>query len=686
MPPVRGHRRSSRQPPRLITPHPVKKSSRRGRGSVRGRGKGRGRGSSSSRGSHKIRTGAGRPRKVLPPLPLPLPLPLPPLIGRSFKTSCKRLKMEKTPRYTQRERNMVLGYAAQYKEVIENKRTDAESNRKKDEVWLQIAKEFNSQVYHQRSAKQLRQLYKNMKLLLKKDLCGEDKTNGTFLDLLNTLSQQESVAQFMATQMSPDGGNQSGGANGHHQDDYEDSKVGWHLGSDLYNHLRQQVTDQLMLQQMPPYDMDTDVVLIKSETISDNDQTENGMDCLDDDDDDDCPSPKAPEVCLEEEDDVLFATDLSQLQQGSAGSAGGGVGSGIGACSSSSMSLPGGLASLNGPLNGLSDAVQRSASSPVCSTKTSVSSSGSYVSSTPKPDITIQTVGHIRVGSFANINKTLHNGSATPNANNSNGNGNSSSNSAGVQHLTAEQVQQHMLLNGLGLSAVNPPPQTLQAAINAATASVPASGTIGGTGFGGNRRTPPTLQLPRLQRGNNNTNNINNNNNNNNNHNHNPSLGSGTANGVQLLLNGHHNQHGRDKATQGVAIGAAGSFNGYNGLAVTVPCLNSSSSSANSSGGMLMSSSNGGSGNGTGPRMQHQEFMMSLAIEERKRKIDLLNAQIDYWQTLTKKLGAQPGHFPNPACLCHFPGSAALGHVAGVTSSASSSSSAGVLQTQTSSS
>ncbi|SPP86276.1 uncharacterized protein LOC117588675 isoform X2 [Drosophila guanche] len=652
MPPVRGHRRSSRQAPHLITPHPGKKTIKRGRG--RGRASGRGRGSSSSvrgRGSHKIRTvAAGRPRKVLPPLPLPLP----PLIGRSFKTSCKRLKMEKTPRYTQRERNMVLGYAAQYKDVIENKRTDAESNRKKDEVWLQIAKEFNSKVYHQRSAKQLRQLYKNMKLLLKKDLCGEDKTNGTFLDLLNTLSQQDSVAQYIAEQMSPDGGNQSNGANGHQQDDYEDSK-------------------------MPLYEgMDTDVVLIKSETISDNEQTENGMECLDDDDDDDCPSPKAPEVCLEEEDDVLFATDLRQLQQVSAGLAVSGVASGAAACSSS-ISLPGGLASLNGPLNGLSDAVPRAASSPVCSTKTSISSSGSYVSSTPKADITIQTVGHIRVGSFANINKTLQNGSSTTNASNGNGNANSSSNSVGVQHLTAEQVQQHMLLNGLGLSAVNPPQQTLQAAINAATASVSASGAIGGgAAFGSNRRTPPTLQLPRLQRGNNNTNN----------HNHSSSLGSGTPNGVQLLLNGHHNQHGRDKATQGVAIGAAGSFNGYNGLAVTVPCLNSSSSSANSSGGggILMSSSNGGSGNGTGPRAQHQEYMMSLAIEERKRKIDLLDAQIDYWQTLTKKLGAQPGHFPNPACLCHFPGSAALGHVTGVNSCASSSSSAGVLQTQTSSS
>lgn len=141
----------------------------------------------------------------------------------SFKTSLpSRMKMEKTPRYTQRERNMVLGYAAQYKDIIENKRTDAESNRKKDEVWRQIAKEFNARVYHQRSSKQLRQLYKNMKLLLKKDLCGEGKGNRTFMDLLNTISQQESVAQYISEQMSP-----NGYSNGRqkYEDDYDDSKV-----------------------------------------------------------------------------------------------------------------------------------------------------------------------------------------------------------------------------------------------------------------------------------------------------------------------------------------------------------------------------------------------------------------------------------------------------------------------------
>ncbi|KAH8244824.1 hypothetical protein KR032_001019, partial [Drosophila birchii] len=609
--------------------------------------------------------------------------------------------MEKTPRYTQRERNMVLSYAAQYKDVIENKRTDAESNRKKDEVWLQIAKDFNSRVYHQRSAKQLRQLYKNMKLLLKKDLCGEDKSNHSFMDLLNTLSQQESVAQYIAEQLSPEGaggggGKQGGGhgnggiqGNGHHGDDYDDSKVGLYVEG-----------------------MDTDVIVIKSETISDNEQTDNGMDGLDDDDDDDCLSPKAPEVCLEEEDDVLFPTDLRQLQQQVASGPGG-----VNSSTASSSLLPG-----NNNNVGLTDPLRRAAaSSPVCSTKTSVSSSGSYVSSTPKPDISIQTVPHIRVGSFANINKTLLNGggggsSSATGISPSNGIAGSNGTAGPVLPLTAEQVQQHTLLNGLGLSAVNPP-QSLQAAINAATAFV--SATSSSVANSGNRRTPPTLQLPRLQRGNNNNNNAAANTGNGNT---NSSSGlHANTNGVQLLLNGNHHQQqqqqqqsqsqshhhshhhpllSRDK-TGGVAIGAAGSFNGYNGLAVEVPCgnLNTSSgsgagsgvSSANSNGvglaiGVGNNAAGSGDGNGTsigrGVKRPHQDLMDSLKIEEARRKIDLINAQTDYWLTLTRKINSQEGggHIPNPACPCHFPGasflSPAVVQAAAAAAAASASSSA----------
>ncbi|XP_055923655.1 uncharacterized protein LOC129954044 isoform X2 [Eupeodes corollae] len=194
--------------------------------------------------------------------------------------------MEKTPRYTQRERNMVLGFAAQYKDVIENKRTDAESNRKKDEVWRVIAKEFNCRVYHQRSAKQLRQLYKNMKLLLKKDLCNDSKNAKSFMDILEALSQQDSINQYLSSTGSPSG----------------------------YNGRQPAKMELDVDNKMMSGTFDSDVIVIKAEDISDNDQSSsvhNGD--MEDDDDDDCLSTKdIPEVCLEEEDEELFSRPPAQ--------------------------------------------------------------------------------------------------------------------------------------------------------------------------------------------------------------------------------------------------------------------------------------------------------------------------------------------------------------------------------------
>lgn len=175
---------------------------------------------------------------------------------------------EKTPRYTQRERNMVLGFAAQYKDIIENKRTDAESNRKKDEVWRIIAKEFNTRVYHQRSSKQLRQLYKNMKLLLKKDLSVEGRKRN-FMDILNTLSQQSPLhpyPNYPPLNIKTD------------YDEEDDERN----GSSSYNSSEQP---------------DNDVVVIKSEDFSDNDQSYNN-----DDMDDSISNKDIPEVCLDEPD------------------------------------------------------------------------------------------------------------------------------------------------------------------------------------------------------------------------------------------------------------------------------------------------------------------------------------------------------------------------------------------------
>ncbi|GBP16074.1 hypothetical protein EVAR_73231_1 [Eumeta japonica] len=321
--------------------------------------------------------------------------------------------MEKTPRYTQRERNMVLGYAAQYKDIIENKRTDAESNRKKDEVWRQIAKEFNARVYHQRSSKQLRQLYKNMKLLLKKDLCGEGKGNRTFMDLLNTISQQESVAQYISEQMSPNG--YSNGARQKYDDDYDDSKF------------------PLLQHPVLNYDgMDHDVIVIKSEDISDNEQSRSGEAM--DEDDDDCLSTKdIPEVCLGEEDEELFATDLRQPQPTPAAQQ------------------------------------QQTSKSNQNQQQPQTQNQPPLLHHSQQPEITIQNIGGIRVGSIGD-SKHEPQTAITNNTNNNSSNSannNADTNSAlSITHangpaagqalnLRQTSAEQQLLLNGLGLSAVN---------------------------------------------------------------------------------------------------------------------------------------------------------------------------------------------------------------------------------------
>uniref|UniRef100_A0A1A9WSZ5 Regulatory protein zeste n=1 Tax=Glossina brevipalpis TaxID=37001 RepID=A0A1A9WSZ5_9MUSC len=502
------------------------------------------------------------------------------------------MKMEKTPRYTQRERNMVLGYAAQYKDIIENKRTDAESNRKKDEVWRQIAKEFNARVYHQRSSKQLRQLYKNMKLLLKKDLCGEGKGNRTFMDLLNTISQQESVAQYISEQMSPNGyssGGNGGGIAGSgaigrqqkYEDDYDDSK-----------HHPIHFNDA----------MDTDVIVIKSEDISDNEHSQGDME----DDDDDCLSPKdIPEVCLEEEDEELFATDLRQQNQSSS----------------------------------LQDQNQKS------QRKRSFSQSNSQQQQQQQqqqkqqqhqllqPEVTIQNIGGIRVGSIGSMAnmKALQNGVG------SNGGGSAtasnSTNSAALSLIqspssTQQQTsalnlrqtaseQQLQLLNGLGLSAVHPP---------TSLPTVPSRSPTSQSALENNPR------LPALQRTGGGSLAHNNNNNSNTSQ---SALHSNLNSAAQQLLlningvtgghynttsNRHHHNHNHHHHQHGP------------------PTQHHTSTPAPSS-----------------HKISQNDYFM-LGIEERKLKIELLNAQIEYWRKLTKKLDENAALAPNPSCMCHFPG------------------------------
>ncbi|KAL1516465.1 hypothetical protein ABEB36_000374 [Hypothenemus hampei] len=60
------------------------------------------------------------------------------------------------------EKNFLMFLIEQYKNVIENKKTDANSNRAKAEAWHKICVSFNSR-FSKRTEKQLRKLWDNMK-------------------------------------------------------------------------------------------------------------------------------------------------------------------------------------------------------------------------------------------------------------------------------------------------------------------------------------------------------------------------------------------------------------------------------------------------------------------------------------------------------------------------------------------
>lgn len=345
--------------------------------------------------------------------------------------------------------------------------------------------------------------------------------------------------------------------------------------------------------------MDTDVIVIKSEDISDTEQSQNGGngEDMDDDDEEDCLSPKdMPEVCLEEEDEELNAADLRQRKDNL------------------------NLKLLQHTLNHQQQQQQQK------------QDQNSSQSSNNQPEVTIQNVGGIRVGSIgsmANL-KALQNGvnsaalsitATSSNGNNSNGNGNagsanqnSNNNNYGSAAVTPSarqtSAEQQLLLSGLGLSAVQHPVVPSVTNVSSARASPNA-----------------VSALPLLQRVPNNSNN-------------------NSSNSALHNLSSNHNAAGSSNNANTNALTASQILLHMNGAAAAAAAGHHHSPYGRSS-----RNNNHHRRTGAG-----EEILNSLAIEERKRKIDLLNAQIDYWKTLTKKLNSSAEHFPNPSCMCHFPG------------------------------
>lgn len=74
---------------------------------------------------------------------------------------------------TQAEKNIFFEIVVQHKDVIFNKKTDANSASSKKEMWDTITHQFNSLGLTKRTSDQLKTCYKNASALLKKDLAAD---------------------------------------------------------------------------------------------------------------------------------------------------------------------------------------------------------------------------------------------------------------------------------------------------------------------------------------------------------------------------------------------------------------------------------------------------------------------------------------------------------------------------------
>lgn len=105
---------------------------------------------------------------------------------------------KRAPNFSNREKVLLLNLVSDYKDVIENKKTNSQTWRQKDDAWQKMTNLFNSQTpeNYQRSKDSLRKYYDNIKKSLRKDIAEEkkevQKTGGggyqVFVDPINELA------------------------------------------------------------------------------------------------------------------------------------------------------------------------------------------------------------------------------------------------------------------------------------------------------------------------------------------------------------------------------------------------------------------------------------------------------------------------------------------------------------------
>lgn len=85
---------------------------------------------------------------------------------------------DKGRNFTESEKFHLLSVIEKYVYIIENKRSDAVSSKKKNEVWEKIANEYNcNQQTGIRNANQLKHLLENIRHKAKKDIASEKVWN-----------------------------------------------------------------------------------------------------------------------------------------------------------------------------------------------------------------------------------------------------------------------------------------------------------------------------------------------------------------------------------------------------------------------------------------------------------------------------------------------------------------------------
>ena len=82
--------------------------------------------------------------------------------------------MAKRSYFSELERTILTELVEKYLSIIECKKSDFRSIRRKNEIWTKISEEFNAQmVVQQRTDKQLKKCWENRKSRAKQDLCKE---------------------------------------------------------------------------------------------------------------------------------------------------------------------------------------------------------------------------------------------------------------------------------------------------------------------------------------------------------------------------------------------------------------------------------------------------------------------------------------------------------------------------------